>query len=386
MTTTDIPPASTSSNLRASFLSIEKEMNGTFAEREREIRGLLIAALAREHILLLGPAGTAKSALANTFCSAITGASFFQWLMSRFSTPEELFGPPSISGLKQDKFKRITTGKLPECHVAFLDEIYKANSAVLNSLLTAINERAFDNDGRHSIPLETVVGASNELPDGNELAALHDRFLLRFWVSPTKTPEAFKRLLTGAEPSIATRVSMTDLKRAQAEVDAMQVTGSAVDELFRLRDEISKEGIHASDRRWRKAMRILKAVAWLEGSPEVSAECFPILANVLWETVDQVTKLTQLVSKYTSAELSDAQDVHDAMMELLNNLPPKGNDGYAQALVSVTRELKRAADKIVALEKNCSGVQSKAKITVLKNSIAAKYKTLRQDAAAALDL
>src|SRR5262249_8007401 len=141
------PPQVLVDPLRVSALALERDLNSAFAEREREIRGLLLALLAREHVLLLGPAGTGKSALANCACAAIHGATFFQWLLTRFSSPEEMFGPVSLDGLKNDRFRRIPTGKLPEAHVAFLDEIFKANSAVLNSLLTALNERAFDNDG-----------------------------------------------------------------------------------------------------------------------------------------------------------------------------------------------------------------------------------------------
>lgn len=373
--------------LRQQFVQIERDMNATFAEREREIRGLIIAALAGEHVLLLGPAGTAKSALANTFCSAIEQATFFQWLLTRFSTPEELFGPVSLDGLKHDTFRRVTRGKLPEAHVVFLDEIYKANSAVLNSLLTAANERAFDNDGgRHHIPLETIVGASNELPEGPELAALHDRFLLRYWVTYTKTPDAFKRLLTGTEPAINARISLADLKAAQAEVQAVKVTDAAVDELFRLRAEVAVEGVVASDRRWRKAVRILKAAAWLDGATEVTPEAFPILAHVLWETTEQISKLMGIVAKYTSAELAEAQEVADTVLELVGNLPQKGTEQYAQQLVSITRELKKAAERIVKLQKNCSGVQSKARIDTIRTEVEQRYNSLKRDAAAALDL
>lgn len=377
----------TADALRAKFQTVVREMNGAFAEREKEIHGLAVALLAREHVLLLGPAGTAKSALANTMCSAIDGATFFQWLMTRFSTPDEIFGPPSLDGLKHDRFRRVTAGKLPEANIGFLDECYKANSAVLNSLLTAVNERAFDNDGgRHAIPLETLVGASNELPEGPELAALHDRFLLRYWTQYTKTPDAFRRLLTGDEPSISTRISLSELKAAQAEVEALPVAETAVDELFKLRGEIQVEGITASDRRWRKAVRILKAAAWLDGATEVTAEAFPILANVLWETTEQIGKLTQTVSKYTSAELAEAREAADAVLELVGSLPPKGSEQYSQQLVSIVRELKRAGDRLTKLEKACGGAQSKAKIASIRAEVDGKYKSMKQDAAAALDL
>lgn len=372
---------------RAKLYSIETDLNKAFSEREREIRGIMIAALSREHVLLLGPAGTAKSALANTFCHALTGAKFFQRLVTRFSTPEELFGPVSLDGLKHDRFKRVTANMLPEAEVAFIDEIYKANSAVLNSLLTAINERKFDNDGtRVNIPLETVVGASNELPEGPELAALHDRFMLRYWVSYTKTPEAFRRLVTGVEPSITATLTLAELKQAQDEVEKMPIAETAVDELFKLREEIKAQGVVASDRRWRKSVRVLKASAWLEGATEVTPESFPILAHVLWETTEQIAKLQQIVSKYTSAELAEAQEVADSVLELLNNLPPKGTEQYATMLVTITKELKKAHKRVLDLHTACRGVQSKQRIGVIAGDVLNRYNTIRRDAATELGL
>lgn len=379
--------ATASNPLHAAFTAIERDLNVAFAEREKESRGLVIALLAREHVLLLGPAGTAKSAMANTLCSAVDGATFFEHLLTRFSTPEEIYGPVSLEGLKEDSFRRVTKGKLPGAHVSFLDEIFKANSAILNSLLTAINERKYDNDGgRHMIPLETMVGASNEMPEGPELAALWDRFLLRYWVSYTKMPESFRRLLVGAEPSINSSISMAELKAAQAEVEAMPISEAAIDELFKLRGEIATEGVVASDRRWRKAVRILKAAAWLDGSSEVTPESFPILANVLWETQEQIAKLTTIVSRYTSAELAEAREAADSVLELIGSLPDKKSEQYGQQLVSIVRELKRAGDRISKLAKSCGGAQSKARIEKISAEVKAKYDQLRADAAAALDL
>lgn len=372
---------------RAKLQAIQGEMNATLAERDREIRGLLVALVAGEHVLLLGPAGTAKSAAAQILCSAIDDATYFEYLLTRFSDPSELFGPVSLDGLKHDRFRRVTSGKLPEANVAFLDECYKANSAVLNALLTAINERKFDNDGgRHAIPLMTVVGASNELPEGPELAALHDRFLLRYWTKYTTTPDAFRRLLLGAEPSISTRISLAELQAAQQAAAALPVSAGAIDELFKLRGEIAADGITASDRRWRKAMKILRAAAWLDGATEVTAESFPILANVLWETTEQMVKLTKIVSKYTSAELTDAQEVSEAMQELIGSMPAKGTDEYVHRLTNVVRELKRAGEKLAKLEKQCGGAQSKLRIGAIREEIEKKYRGMRQDAAAALDL
>ena len=121
---------------RLLLASLRKELRQVFLEREHIIDGFLCSLLAKQHILFLGPPGTAKSALAQTLCGAFEGAAYFSWLLTRFSTPEELFGPISLSALKQDQFTRKTDGKLPQAHIGFLDEIFKGNSAILNALLT----------------------------------------------------------------------------------------------------------------------------------------------------------------------------------------------------------------------------------------------------------
>jgi MoxR-like ATPase len=173
------------SSLKERLADLLGDLEAGLVERRRQVRLALLAALAGEHTLLIGPPGTAKSELARRLHLAFEEASYFERLLTRFSVPEELFGPLSISALEQDRYERQTAGYLPQASIAFIDEVFKANSAILNALLTLLNERKFDNGaGRQDCPLISVIGATNEVPAGEVAEAFFDRFLVRLPVAP----------------------------------------------------------------------------------------------------------------------------------------------------------------------------------------------------------
>ena len=261
-------------------------------ERELAVRLSLLAALSGEHLLFIGPPGTAKSLVARRLRLAFTEAGFFERLLTRFTVPEELFGPLSIKGLEEDRYERLTEGYLPTASVAFLDEIFKANSAILNALLTVLNEREFDNGAqRTEIPLIAVIGASNELPEGEELAALHDRFLLRLHVGPV-SGEGFRQLLTSSssgEPQAPEKLKlpMSYLRWVQDEAARVSVPEDVISLITELREWCAARDLSVSDRRWRKVVKLLQVSAFTCGRKEVSVwDCW-LLQHCLWAQPDQ---------------------------------------------------------------------------------------------------
>jgi len=274
-------------------------------ERSEDARLVVLAMITGEHILLLGSPGTAKSVLGQRLAELCNGI-FFQRLLTRFTTPEELFGPLSLKSLEQDEYRRCTAGFLPTADIAFLDEIFKANSAILNTLLTILNERKFDNaGGRETCPIRCVVGASNELPESDDLVALFDRFLIRKEVSPV-SDEGVLTLLELSNPGSPScrptgdrddndecEVVFTDgldevIERLNTASMSVVMDRDCAELMRDLRIFLRQElKVQVSDRRLVKASRLLRIYAASNGRSRVDPIDFFVLQHCFWNVPEE---------------------------------------------------------------------------------------------------
>jgi MoxR-like ATPase len=303
--------------MRQKLLLIESELKKSYFEREEEVHGSILALLARQHVLLLGPPGTAKSQLVEDLCGRMSGI-YFSWLLTKFSTPEELFGPISLKALEQDKYTRITTGKLPEAQIVFLDEIWKASSSILNTLLRIVNERRFDNGNGSPIkvPLQTMFGASNEMPESGQLSALDDRFLIRFVTQYIASPQNFVNMLAASPSPSSTVITMGELTAMQADSEKIVIPDEVFVALVNLREILKKESIIASDRRYKQSLSLIRANAYLSGRPQASVEDLALLKDVLWSQPSEYKTVRKLVLTTVNPTLSQVQELLDMAQEV----------------------------------------------------------------------
>jgi MoxR-like ATPase len=282
-----------------------RQLEAQFLGKEEIVRLLFVSALAGEHLVMVGPPGTAKSALIRSFAQVIE-AQYFDYLLTRFTEPNEIFGPVDIQAFREGTYRRRVDGMLPQAEIVFLDEIFKANSAILNSLLTLLNARRFTHGNTVlRVPLISLFAASNEVPTDEALSALFDRFLLRVRVDYLdsyhfrgllqKGIDLEARLLNPDAATLKPVVSSVELRELQRDYGRLLRFGEEFLATFKgLVFQIRSEGIGLSDRRIVKLLKLFAASAVFDGRDEVNDSDLFVLRHV-WNTPEQEEILQEIV-------------------------------------------------------------------------------------------
>lgn len=343
--------------------AIVDELNEYFPERTALIEGAMTALLAGEHILMLGPPGTAKSLFARRVAEATAGGSFFELLLTKFTTVEEVYGPVSFSALKRDSYERILDGFAATKKVWFLDEIFKSSSAILNCQLTAMNERMFHNGGAPTpIPLEMVMAASNEYPQDESLKALFDRFTMKFWVDYISDRDRLEALLlAGGVPKMKNVLSEKDLSTLKKDVDKIKFGKSQTKILLDIKANIEQEGFIVSDRMWVKAVKMIKARAVMKGRTRVSQADFLILSDMMWKEHKDRDRLNTIIGKAADPYGARAIEIIDAVKTAMKQLPDmsilksgqKTKVEFMKLVTEVSGQVASRRDALLDIDEEC---------------------------------
>jgi len=314
----------------AAFQELARQMGAQFLDKQEIIRLMTVSAIAGEHMVIVGPPGTAKSAMIDMFAKLID-AQYFEYLLTRFTEPNELFGPVDISAFREGRYTRRLENMLPTAEIVFLDEIFKSNSAILNSLLHVINERKFQNGPEVvQVPLISLYAASNEVPNDDNLAAMFDRFLVRVLsdnldsyhfhelmkkgVSLELRKMTGRSFLTPGEPpgrqigELRPVISARELRQIQQNFDKfMAFPEEFLTKYKGLVFQIRSEGISVSDRRAVKLLKLFAASAVFDGRTRVHDGDFFILRHI-WNNLDQVELLEEIVNPVVDAYYREHPD------------------------------------------------------------------------------
>lgn len=357
------------------FQLIRSEAERNLLERDEELHLLLLALASGLNILLLGPPGVAKSMLIRQVVSHIKNCDVFDFLMSKFTTPDEIFGPYSIKALEQDEYKRITTKRLPEAHIGYLDETFKSGGGNLNSLLEVMNERTFTNGTvKMKTPLITIIGASNELPDEEDgLAALYDRFDIKRMVLPIQERTNQVKLALLPDPLPAeTFITFDDLNLANQEIKNVVMPEEMAEKLAILRRDVEAAKIIITDRTYRRSIRLLQAEAWYHERDHVTEEDFEILQHAWWDDPKETRTLHSRILETTNPEKQELIDIFNESMQSFKDIHDEQDIGKQMEKASelrkkmgktlkridvLLREMKAKGKEVADLEEMKSKIQ-----------------------------
>lgn len=297
-------------------------VNNTLIDRDTEVRAAVRAAVAHEHLLLVGPPGTAKSMLLYHLADSL-GCRAFSYVLNPHTEPEHLFGPESFKARMDDELKQCTDGYAADAELVFMDEIFKASPATRNALLSLMQERTFKNGNKTvTSPLRTLVAASNEIPDNHE-DAVYDRFLVRCYVDPVEG-DRLDSLLFNEFQKPSQIATLEEWDQAHQEATSLPVSKEAREALMEAMAELQANKIRPGNRRMRKAVNILRAEAWLNGDTEVKPIHLGALADVVWSNPSTRRSAADIVNKHTDPSMAQVVSLEAQLDDITSrdNLEP----------------------------------------------------------------
>ncbi len=356
----------TTKSLHDRIKSLRDALTSGLYEKDEAVRLALLTAIAGESVFFLGAPGCAKSMIARRVVQAFKadgdkGVKYFETLLNQFSTPEEVFGNISLKALngeledengnKKEEYRRLTENMLPEADIAFLDEIWKASPAILNTLLTIINERKFHNGSKvMDVPLKALFAASNELPAKDRgLEALYDRFILRLCVDYIESEDSFFDMIDGSSSSDFAlsdevknlQITNEELKAWKEKIDAVSLSDEAKAVISAIRkelvhrnnnmgDEDKKNGelFEVGDRRWKKIAHILKTSAFLNDRSEVDLMDCQLIEYCIWSTEKQQKQARGIVEKCIKQNGVDCDSAIEDVEESIREFNGKINETF----------------------------------------------------------
>lgn len=345
--------------LQQKFADTEHSLNTRLVERAEFVRILTLGVVGRLNVFALGEPGVAKTAGVTLFKEHVADFpqdGYFWRLLTPFSEPNELFGPPDIEAMDRGIWRHQTENTMVPARLVLLDEIFKANSAILNSLLTYLNEGIFHNDVPIEVNKWSVIGLSNETPKGAELNAMYDRLELRMIVKRISSSSGFVQMLRQQHAGPVTpTLTVADIEQAHAEVAQVTVPDDVFDAMLTLRQELARDGVEPTDRRFAKSLQIIRAATWLRGGQVSEVDDMRDLRHSLWDTQDERGTVDSHVLRLASPLDAEAMKLRDNVDKLSEEyeLIFRDSDNKTQKnklAIDLHVKIDRATDELLGLK------------------------------------